>query len=99
MAYRINTRLLCLLLAAILGLAANRAGLAGAQAATHLHTVESGETLRDIAAAYGLSPVTVMAANALPNADLLQVGQSLVIPPVDGVLHGVKSGETLAGIA
>jgi LysM repeat protein len=63
------------------------------------HTVQPGETLGDIAAAYGLASVSVMAANALPNADLLHVGQSLVIPPVDGVLHTVQSGETLVGIA
>jgi len=99
MAYRIDTRLLRLLVAAAVGLATLGADAAQAQAKTHVHTVQPGETLGDIAAAYGLRSASVMAANALPNADLLHVGQSLVIPPVDGVLHTVQSGETLVGIA
>src|SRR5579864_1570886 len=90
-------RLMRLLLMAALALGAPAE--AAAQAETQVHTVQPGETVQDIAAAYGLRSVTVMAANALSNPDLLQVGQSLVIPPVDGVLHTVKAGETLAGIA
>src|SRR5690242_15710967 len=74
-------------------------GSAAAQAQTHVHTVQAGESVRAIADANGLSATTVMAANSLANPDLLQVGQSLVIPPVDGVLHTVKTGETLNGIA
>jgi len=90
-------RLLTLLLTAALGVAAPSQALAQAQ--TQVHTVQPGETVQDIANAYGLRSVTIMAANALSNPDLLHVGQSLVIPPVDGVLHTVKSGETLAAIA
>src|ERR1051326_8519227 len=71
----------------------------GAEAQTQVHTVQPGESVKDIASAYGLSSVSVMAANALANPDVLQVGQTLVIPPVDGVLHTVKAGETLVGIA
>jgi LysM repeat protein len=94
-----NTRVLQLLLAISLGVATPGAGVAKAQVQTDVHTVERGETVQGIAAAYGLESVSVMAANALPNPDALQVGQSLRIPPVDGVLHTVKSGETLLGIA
>jgi len=99
MARWINTGIVSLLLAGGLSSAVLAAGVANAQAETHVHTVRPGETMRDIAAAYGLSSASVMAANALPNADLLQIGQSLVIPPLDGVLHTVKSGENLVGIA
>ncbi|MCA1645543.1 MAG: LysM peptidoglycan-binding domain-containing protein [Chloroflexi bacterium] len=99
MVYRIKTRLLCPLLALSLGLAGLSAGVAEAQAETHSHTVQPGETVQDIAAAYGLHSVSVMAANALANPDLLRVGQSLVIPSVDGVLHTVRSGDTLVAIA
>src|SRR5579859_384123 len=90
-------RRLVLVLAATLAVTAPSQALAQAQ--TQVHTVQPGETVQDIAAAYGLRSASVMAANALSNPDLLHVGQSLVIPPVDGVLHTVKSGETLAGIA
>src|SRR5690349_23372627 len=92
-----NMRLIRLLLA--LALALISPGIARAQAQTQVHTVQPGETIQDIATAYGLRSVSVMAANALSNPDLLQVGQSLVIPPVDGVLHTVQAGETLSGIA
>jgi cell wall-associated NlpC family hydrolase len=63
------------------------------------HTVEEGESVRMLAAKYGLSPETIMAANGLRNPDLLQVGQDLVILPTDGVLYTLKSGETISKVA
>jgi LysM repeat protein/3D (Asp-Asp-Asp) domain-containing protein len=91
-----RTRLLSLLL---FGVLAHHPLGAQAQAETQEHTVQPGETLRDIADDFGLSSASLMAANALPDPDLLQVGQTLVIPPVDGVLHTVTSGDTLVDIA
>jgi LysM repeat protein/3D (Asp-Asp-Asp) domain-containing protein len=69
------------------------------QPAVHEHTVEPGETLRSIADLYGVSTETVLAANAIDDPDLLQVGQHLVVPAIDGVLHTVVAGETLREIA
>src|SRR5205807_9027101 len=63
------------------------------------HTVEDGETLRMLAARFGISPETIMAANGLRNPDLLQVGQDPVILPTDGVLYTVRSGESLRRVA
>jgi cell wall-associated NlpC family hydrolase/nucleoid-associated protein YgaU len=63
------------------------------------HTVEQGETLRMLAARFGISPETIMAANNLRNPDLLQVGQDLVILPTDGVLYALKAGETIRRVA
>jgi LysM repeat protein len=88
-----------LILALGLALAASGTGAAHAQVQPDVHVVQDGETVRGIADAYGLSSVSVMAANSMPNPDVLRVGQSLVIPPVDGVLHTVKAGDTLVGIA
>jgi peptidoglycan endopeptidase LytF len=90
---------LWLALVASVCLLAQGSSAALAQAVTQEHTVQAGETVQSIAAAYGLSSVTLMAANALPNPDVLHVGQSLVIPPMDGVLHTVEAGDTLADIA
>src|ERR1051326_9177206 len=87
------------LVLAALCLELGAAGGAAAQVQTHVHTVKAGESVRDIADENGVSATSVMAANSLTNPALLQVGQSLVIPPVDGVLHTVKTGETLNGIA
>src|SRR4051794_5657224 len=99
MSYRTNIRMLRLLLATSVGAAGPGLGLASAQAETREHTVQPGETVSDIASGYGLSSLSIMAANALPNPDMLQVGQSLVIPPRDGILHTVQAGETLLGLA
>src|SRR5690349_1518126 len=70
---------------------------AHAQAA-HVHTVQEGETLRSIADLYGVSSRTILAANAIDDADLLHVGQQLLVPLADGVLHSVTEGETVGGI-
>jgi cell wall-associated NlpC family hydrolase len=64
-----------------------------------VHTVEEGETLRMLAARFGLNPETIMAANSLQDADMLQIGQDLVIPPTDGVLYTVKPGESIRRVA
>lgn len=44
------------------------------------HTVQPGETLSAIASAYGANVQDIVAANNLPNADTLRVGQKLFIP-------------------
>lgn len=65
------------------------------------YTVQSGDTVQDIAAKFDLDPTTIMWANpAVEDApDLLRIGQELIILPVDGVYHTVKEGETLESIA
>jgi LPXTG-motif cell wall-anchored protein len=49
------------------------------------HIVESGDTLWDIAQQYGTTVDAIVAANSLPNATELQVGQELVIPSGESV--------------
>ena len=44
------------------------------------HTVQPGETLTRIAARYNISVRDLLAANNLPNPDLLDVGQALLLP-------------------
>ena len=38
-------------------------------------------------------------ANDIQDPDLLLIGQDLVIPPSDGVLYTVRSGDSLADVA
>jgi cell wall-associated NlpC family hydrolase len=64
-----------------------------------VHRVVEGDTLRSIAAEFSVSMSTILASNKLDNPDLIQVGQEIVIPPVDGVVADVKQGETLGQIA
>lgn len=44
------------------------------------HTVRPGETLSQIAAAYGVRTRAIIEANDIPNPDMLRVGQVLFIP-------------------
>ncbi|HYY88018.1 MAG TPA: LysM domain-containing protein, partial [Chloroflexota bacterium] len=64
-----------------------------------VHTVAEGETIRMLAARYGVEPLTILAANSLRDPDLLEVGQELVILPTDGVLHILHTGESIRGVA
>ncbi len=64
------------------------------------YEVQPGDSVWKIAQKFGLKPQTVEWANGLElNPDLLRVGQKLIIPPVDGVVHVVEAGDTLASIA
>jgi peptidoglycan/xylan/chitin deacetylase (PgdA/CDA1 family) len=78
-----------------------------------VHVVQSGDTLYRIALRYGVTVSAIVAANHLSNADLIHVGQVLVIPtsppptsppptsppPTSPVLYTVRSGDNLYRIA
>jgi len=65
------------------------------------YTVQAGDTIQSIAETFDLEPTTVMWANpAVEDApDLLRIGQTIVILPIDGVYHQVEEGDTVASIA
>lgn len=65
------------------------------------YTVRAGDTVESIAAQFGLDPTTIMWANpSIEDApDLLRIGQGVIILPIDGALHKVEDGDTLASIA
>ena len=58
------------------------------------YVVQGGDTIFDIAAKFGLAPETIMWANSTveDNPDWLQLGQELIILPVDGVYHQIGGG-------
>ena len=64
-----------------------------------VHVVQQGETLWDIAQAYGITVDSIVSANDLSNPNRLKVGQKLEILTVKGVLHEVAVGESLWEIA
>jgi LysM repeat protein len=47
-----------------------------------MHTVQKGESVASIAAQYGVTAEQIVEANGLSNANLIQVGQELLIPGV-----------------
>ena len=73
------------------------------------HTVSAGETLAEIAGAYGVLVSDLVSANGLDDPDLLRIGQLISIPGAAGEIqtggqtivgtHLVAAGETLASIA
>ena len=63
------------------------------------YEVQAGDTILGLAERYGVSPLTIIAANNLLTSDSLSVGQALVIPPVTGVLYTVREDDTLSEIA
>jgi len=64
------------------------------------HEVKDGDTVASIAQLYNLQPSTVIWLNDLDEKKpIIKPGQKLRILPVDGVLHKVKTGETIYTIA
>lgn len=62
------------------------------------YTVKEGDTLARVADRYGVSVDTIKWANDLKR-DSLSIGQVLKIPPVTGIVHKVREGETVQSIA
>jgi LysM repeat protein len=63
------------------------------------YTVEQGDTLSTIAEKFNISLNTLLWANKLTARSIIKPGDNLTILPVNGVLHKVKNGETVIGIA
>ncbi len=65
------------------------------------YTVQPGDTLYDLAIKFEISADTIAWANSTleEHPDFLKLGQELIIPPLSGVLHTVKGGDTLESIA
>jgi murein DD-endopeptidase MepM/ murein hydrolase activator NlpD len=62
------------------------------------YVVQKGDTLSQIAEKFGVSVDTIKWANGIKR-DALTVDDELKIPPVTGVVHKVKEGETIYSIA
>lgn len=61
------------------------------------YVVQRGDSPWSIATKFGLRPETILWSNAQLNAAAgsMKVGETLMILPVDGVLHTVQDGDTL----
>jgi murein DD-endopeptidase MepM/ murein hydrolase activator NlpD len=66
------------------------------------YTVDKGDSVFEIAARFNLKPESVLWANYVQlndNPDMISLGMELNIPPVDGVLHVWKEGESIEAVA
>lgn len=65
------------------------------------YIVKRGDAPSSIAAVYGIQPETLLGGNAQlsQESSLLQPDMELIILPIDGVLHDVKSGDSLESIS
>jgi murein DD-endopeptidase MepM/ murein hydrolase activator NlpD len=63
------------------------------------YRVERGDMIGDLARKFGLNQDTLISYNNIKNTRLLQIGQTLRIPNQDGIIHKVKKGDTLSGLA
>jgi len=64
-----------------------------------IHQVTPGDSLDSIAQQYGVLPVTILGMNPGTSPDSLKVGQSLRIPPYNGIQVTVESGQTWQQLA
>ena len=63
------------------------------------YTVKRGDTISSIAAAYNISTQTLLWANNMSANDYLKLSQVLQIPPTDGVIIKVSSGDSVESLA
>jgi murein DD-endopeptidase MepM/ murein hydrolase activator NlpD len=63
------------------------------------YTVKAGDSLSMIAQDNGVSVNTILWANDITDPSTIKEGTKLVILPVSGVQHTVRSGETLSTVA
>jgi len=62
------------------------------------YVVESGDSLWSVSAKFDVSINTLLWANDLSKTTI-QPGQKLIIPPISGVIHHVRNGDTVGEIA
>jgi murein DD-endopeptidase MepM/ murein hydrolase activator NlpD len=66
---------------------------------TTTYVVQEGDVLGAIAERFNLSLSTILWANDLTFRSVIQLGQELKIPPIDGVTYAVRSGDNLSSIS
>jgi len=63
------------------------------------YAVKEGDDLWKIAGYYGIDALTIAYANEIPQSLMIFPGQTLIIPPADGILYWAVEGDTVESIA
>ncbi len=66
---------------------------------TEVYVIQEGDTLGHVAELFGLNLSTILWSNNLSFRSTIQPGDSIKVLPMDGVIHKVKSVDTLSRIA
>ena len=66
---------------------------------TIIYKVVKGDTLSEIAEEFAVSANSIKWANNLTDEDTVKPGDTLKVPPVSGVIHNVKKGDTIYSVA
>lgn len=74
------------------------AGVAG-RSGIVTYEIQIGDSLSTIAEEFGVSIATILWENGLRETSIIRPGQALKIPPVTGLTHTIKKGDTLGKIA
>jgi len=65
-----------------------------------VYQVEAGDTVSSVAAKFGIDAQYIVANNVeIHDENLLTLGQAIIVPAGNGILHEVRFGETLSDIA
>lgn len=65
-----------------------------------VYDVKDGDTVSSISKKYGINSEYVLANNAeIRDSDFLKLGESIIVPAGNGMLHHVQLGDTLSAIA
>ncbi len=63
------------------------------------YVVQKGDVIASLAKKFSINVNTLMWANNLSSWSVLKIGQKLIIPPTDGLLHKLAKGDSLDKIA
>jgi murein DD-endopeptidase MepM/ murein hydrolase activator NlpD len=74
-------------------------GMMPQREAAMTYAVKQGDTLRGVAARFGVDVPTLLNANEIPDPDNLQIGSQLKVLPVSGIEYKVEKGDNILTIA
>ncbi|MFH1180957.1 MAG: LysM peptidoglycan-binding domain-containing protein [bacterium] len=83
----------------ILGSLVADTGLASQRKEIVEYVVGQGDTLWSLSEKFKLSLNSILWANNLKQSSVIQPGQKLVIPPLDGVIYHIQAGDTVSALA
>ena len=65
----------------------------------HTYITVAGDTVTSIANKFGVSTDSVLWSNGLTNSSSLPAGKKMYVPPINGIVYTVRSGDTPSSLA